>query len=198
MKRISFTFAITLALLCTHASRAQQGTPAIAESMSEPSGQTDNNPLPIIEDPTTQEQIREYLRVSGEEDDFRKSWIAALDKNRSVGAPYWPEAFFEAIKDEMRKTDLVPFYITLFQSGISRALMQEVLNAYHERGSEHFRGSPECFKLGEAMVPLNGEMEKLKLAKTQAVFSKVYAVYKPQIRAARARYLAEHPGWTDK
>jgi hypothetical protein len=27
---------------------------------------------------------------------------------------------------------------------------------------------------------------------------KVYAIYKPQIKAARARYLVEHPGWIDR
>jgi hypothetical protein len=33
-------------------------------------------------------------------------------------------------------------------------------------------------------------MERLKLAETQAVILKIYAAYKPQIKAARARYLA--------
>jgi hypothetical protein len=42
------------------------------------------------------------------------------------------------------------------------------------------------------------DIDKLKLAKTQEVLTKVYAVYKPQIKAARARYLAEHPDWVDK
>jgi hypothetical protein len=46
-----------------------------------------------------------------------------------------------------------------------------------------------------ALVP---DIDKLKLAKTEEVITKVYALYKPQIKAARARYLAEHPGWADK
>ena len=117
--------------------------------------------------------MREYLRVSGEADEFRKSWIAAVDKNHLIGAPYWPESFFQAVKDEMRKTDLAPMYVAFFQHGVSRELMQEVLDAYRERGREHFSGSQECFKLGAAMAAIQGEYEKLKLAETQAVFSKV-------------------------
>jgi hypothetical protein len=76
--------------------------------------------------------------------------------------------------------------------------MQEVLDAYRERGRDHFQGSPECFKLGTAEAALQGQMERLKLAETQAVILKTYAAYKPQIKAARARYLAEHPDWKDK
>lgn len=76
--------------------------------------------------------------------------------------------------------------------------MQEVLDAYREHGREHFSGSPECYKLGAAMAAIHGEYEKLKLAETQRVFSKVYDEYKPQIKAARALYLAKHPDWKDK
>lgn len=154
--------------------------------------------LPPLKDPATADQIREYLRLSGDLDSFRVSWIAALDKNRAIGAPYWPESFWTALRSEMQKTDLIPMFITLYQHGISKDLMQEVLDAYHRLGIEHFRGSPECFKLGNAELALSSDMDKLKLAKTQEVFGKVYAVYKPQIKAARARYQAEHPEWVDK
>lgn len=52
--------------------------------------------------------------------------------------------------------------------------------------------------MGSALTPLQGEWDKLKEAETNAVVQKVYAVYKPQIKAARARYLAEHPEATAK
>ena len=171
--------------------RAQQSGPAFTNPDTIDS-------TPAVQDPATEIQIREYLRVSGEMDEFRKSWISAVDKNRSIGAPYWPESFWQGVKDEMLKTDLVPMYSSLFQRGVSRELMQEVLNAYRERGRDHFKGSPECLKLGSAMGPLKGEYEKLKLAETQTVIAKVYAEYRPQIKAARARYIAEHPEWKDK
>jgi hypothetical protein len=192
MKLVSILCAITL-IVASADGNAQQAEPSFAMSTSDAA---DTPPAHL--DAATEAQTREYLRVSGEGDEFRKSWIAAVDKNRSIGAPYWPESFWQAVKDEMQKTDLVPMYVTLFQHGVSRELMQEVLDAYRTRGREHFRGSPECFKLGTAVAAVQGELEKLKLAETQTVVLKVYAEYKPQIRAARTRYLAEHPDWKDK
>ena len=153
--------------------------------------------LSPLQDAATVEQIREYLRLSGDMDAFRLSWIAAVDKNRSIGAPYWPEEFWIALKAEMQKTDLMPLYVTLYQHGISKALMDEILDAYHTLGSEHFKGSPACFKLGDAFLRLADDMDKLKLAKTQEVAIKVYDIYKPQIKAARAQYMAEHPDWKE-
>jgi hypothetical protein len=193
MKLVSILCAITLIVVGADRGSAQQAGPSLAKPTSDA---VDTAPAPL--NAATEAQIREYLRVSGEGDEFRKSWIAAVDKNRSVGAPYWPESFWQAVKDEMQERDLVPMYVTLFQHGVSRELMQEVLDAYRMRGREHFRGSPECFKLGTAVASVQDELEKLKLAETQAVVLKVYSQYKPQIKAARARYLAEHPDWKDK
>ncbi|MGA2831593.1 MAG: hypothetical protein ABSE55_00845 [Terracidiphilus sp.] len=154
--------------------------------------------LPPLKDPATIEQIREYLRLSGDLDAYKARWIAAVDKNRSIGAPYWPESFWTSLKEEMQKTDLMPMYVVLYRHSIKRGLMQEVLDAYQRLGAERFRGSPECFKLGEALTGSNADMDKLTLAKTREVTMKVYAIYKPQIKAARARYLVEHPGWIDR
>jgi hypothetical protein len=194
MKRISIICIIALVVVCANVSRTQQ----TGQSSVKMTSNDDDSPSSIIKDPATERQVREYLRVSGDADEFRKSWIAAVDKNHSIGAPYWPESFFQAVKDEMKTTDLAPMYVALFQHGVSRKLMQEVLDAYRERGREHFSGSPECFKLGAAMAAVQDEYEKLKLAETQAVFSKVYDEYKPQIKAARARYLEQHPDFKDK
>lgn len=154
--------------------------------------------LSRLDDPATIDQIREYLRVSGDINSFRLRWIAALDKNRSNGEPYWPESFWTALKAEMQKTDLMPMFVALYQHGISRELMQEVLDAYRRLGAAHFQGSPECFKLGDAELALVTDMDKLKLAKTEEVFTTIYTIYKPEIKAARVRYQAEHPGWVDK
>lgn len=154
--------------------------------------------LPPLKDAATDDQIREYLRLSGDLDSFRLRWISALVKNRSIGEPYWPESFWVALKTKMQKTDLMPMFITLYQHGISKDLMQDVLDAYHTLGPAHFRGSPACFKLGSAELAMSPDMDRLKLAKTQEIFAEVYTVYKPRIKAARARYLAEHPDWIDK
>ncbi len=145
MKLIPILCAIVLIVAYADGSNAQQTGPSFTKSTSDVADSTQ-----AIPDAATEAQIREYLRVSGEVQKFRDSWIAAVDKNRSIGAPYWPESFWQAVKDEMQKTDLVPMYVTLFQHGISRNLMQQVLDAYRVRGADHFQGSEECFKLGTA------------------------------------------------
>jgi hypothetical protein len=143
-----------------------------------------SNPLEPLKDAATVDQIHEYLKVSGELDSFKESWIAALKKNRIKGAPYWPDEFYAAIEDEMRKTDLEPMYVAFLQHAVSRDLMQEVLGICQRLGREHFLGSTACFKLGNATEKANPEFERLKLAKTQEVFTRVYTAFKPQIKAA--------------
>jgi hypothetical protein len=191
---------LTFAFLSPGAVSAQnQPPPKIAHTPTPPPPWPDaSDKLLPMKDPASVDQIREYLRLSGELDSFRVSWLAALDKNRSRGEPYWPEAFWNDVRTEMQTTDLMPMFVTLFQHGISRDLMKDVLDTYRTLGAEHFKGSPACFKLGDAELALSADMDKLKLTKTMEVIEKVYEIYKPQIKAARARYLAEHPNWNDK
>jgi len=194
-----FPAVLVLAAYVSVAGISQNAPAAPAAGLSQQTGSSDaSDSLPSLPDPATVGQIREFLRLSGDMDSLRLRWIAALDKNRAIGAPYWPESFWTAIKEEMRNTDLLPMYITLFQHDVSRDLMQEVLDTYHRLGVDHFQGSPACFKLGDPNLGLAADMDKLKLAKTQEVVSKVYAVYKPQIKAARLKYKAEHPDWVDR
>lgn len=150
--------------------------------------------LTPLKDPATVDQIREYLRLSGDMDSYRARWTAAVDKNRSIGAPYWPESFWTDLKAEMGKTDLMPMFIALYQHGISRDLMQEVLNTYHLVGATLFKFSPAAYRLNVAEQAMADDRNQLTLAKTQEVIEKVYTIYRPQIKEARARYLAEHPG----
>ena len=108
--------------------RGQQSKPpTIAKLSIEPAT---SNQLAPIDNHATQEQIRTYLQLSGELNDYRQRWIAAVDKNRSIGAPYWPESFWTDLKAEMQKFDLVPTYITLYQHYVSQATMQNVIDAY--------------------------------------------------------------------
>jgi hypothetical protein len=194
-----FPAVFALAAYLSVAGISQNAQAAPAPGLSQQTGSSGApDSLPPLSDPATVGEIREFLRLSGDMDSLRIRWIASLDKNRALGAPYWPESFWTAIKDEMRNTDLLPMYITLFQHDVSRDLMQEVLETYHRLGVDHFQGSPACFKLGDPKLGLAADMDKLKLAKTQEVVNKVYAVYKPQIKAARLKYQADHPGWVDK
>jgi hypothetical protein len=152
-----------------------------------------------VKDAATVDQIHEYLRVSGEANAYRTRWIAALDKDyRSIAAPYWPESFRAAIQAEMQQSDLTPMYIVILQHGVSKGLMQDVLDTYRRVGATLFVASPACFRLGNALAAVAADTDKLRLAETLGTITKVYAGYKPQIAAARAQYLAEHPGYAGK
>jgi hypothetical protein len=153
--------------------------------------------FPLLPNAASVTQIREYLHVSGELEAYRERWIAAVDKNRNIGAPYWPEAFWSTVKEKMKTADLEPLFIAVLQHTISKDLMDEVLERYRIAGPEHFQGSPACFKLGAAEAMAKTDLDKLRLANTQAVIFRVYAQFKPQIKQARAKYMAEHPEWKD-
>jgi hypothetical protein len=152
---------------------------------------------PPVQNPATTDQIREYLRVSGESEKYRTRLIGTVDNIRSIGKPYWPESFWSSIKEEMQKADLTPMFIVLFQHGVSRELMQEVLHSYHQLGTDHFAFSPAWIKLEEAKRAMSADTARLMQTETQALIEKVYQVYKPQIKAARAKYIAEHPDYKD-
>jgi hypothetical protein len=149
-------------------------------------------------DPATVDQIREYLRLSGDMDAYRARWIAALEKNQSIGKPYLPEVFWSAAKAEMQKKDLTPAYIVMLQHGVSRGLMQEVLDTYHKVGATLFVISPAGFRLRSAEAAVATETNKVWLAETLEVLHRVSAAYEPEIKAARTKYLTEHPGYVDK
>jgi hypothetical protein len=148
-------------------------------------------------DAATVDQIREYLRLSGDMDAFRARWIAAVDKSQSR-EPYWPEPVWAAVKAEMQKKDLTPMYIVMLQHGVSRGLMQDVLDTYHEVGATLFVISPAGFRLRSAEAAVAAETNKVTLAETLEVIQRVAAAYGPEIKAARAKYLAEHPEYVDK
>lgn len=192
---IVFVIASCLQGVCGAQPQAAPKSLRMPASQSSPDA---SSALPPMKDPATGDQIREYLRLSGEMEAYRGRWIAAVDKNRSIGAPYWPESFWTSIKAEMGKTDLMPMFIIWYQHGISRDLMQEVLNTYHTVGATLFNISPARFKLAAAEHAMENDTDKLRLAKTLEVIQKVYTIYKPQIAAARASYLVEHPDMVGK
>jgi len=175
--------------------QSQRSTTIVSVSPTSPNASVTLAPM---KDPATVDQIREYLRLSGDLDSYRARWIAAVDKNRSIGAPYWPESFWTDIKAEMGKTDLMPIFVTLYQHGISRDLMQEVLNTYHVVGATLFKVSPASYKLAVAQHAMKDDTDKLTLANTLNVIGRVYQIYKPQIEAARVKYMAEHPDRVNK
>jgi hypothetical protein len=174
-------------------------TPTITPVPVSPVSAASSPSLPSLKDPATIDQIREYLRLSGDLESYRARWIAAVDKERAVGVRQaWPEPFWTDLKAEVGKTDLMPMFITMYQHGISRELMQEVLDTYHLVGATLFKLSPACFRLAIAQQAMADDTNQLRLAKTLEVTEKVYTRYKPQIIEASDQYLAEHPHSVDK
>ena len=94
----SSLIVLTFAFLSLGAASAQnQPSPKIARTPPPPPWPDASDTLLPMKDPASVDQIREYLRLSGEIDSFRASWLAALEKNRSRGEPYWPDAFWNAV-----------------------------------------------------------------------------------------------------
>jgi hypothetical protein len=189
--------SVTLIMLSSCGTAQTKQAPAAA-----PTSASDKIPdyaasFPPVKNPATADQIREYLRLSGDSEKYRTRLINTVDKVRYIGKPYWPESFWTSIKEEMRKADLTPMFIVLFQHGVSRELMQEVLDSYHRLGTEHFAGSPACIKLGEVEAAMQADTAQVMQTETQNIIERVYQVYKPQIKAARAKYMAEHPDWKE-
>ncbi len=155
-----------MGLLSGFGNAQEKQAPTFSRVPMSPASPDNSVALAPLRDAATDAQIREYLRLGGDMDSFRVRWIAALDKNRSIGSPYWPESFWTAMKVEMQKTDLLPMFVIFYQHGISSKLMQDVLDSYHTLGRDHFQGSPACFRLGDAELAMTADMDKLKLAKT--------------------------------
>ena len=80
----------------------------------------------------------------------------------------------------------------------ARADAGDVLDTYHKVGATLFLVSPAGFRLRSAEAAVEDDTQKVKLAETLEVLHRVNAAYQPEIRAARAKYLAEHPGYVGK
>jgi hypothetical protein len=187
---------VAIVMLPSAIVRGQQSKPpTTAKQSTQPAPP---NQLAPIDNHATEEQIRTYLQLTGELNDYRQRWIAAIATNRSIGAPYWPEPFWTDLKIEMQKFDLVPTAITLYQHYVSQAAMQNVINAYKSLGPAKFPGSQAGVKWAATRLGMQADSDKLTLSNTQQVIQVVYERYKPRIAAERVKYKAEHPDWVEK
>ena len=145
---------------------------------------------------STVEQFREYLSLSGVGEDWRTSWIAALDPNwRRVAAPYWPSSMEVEMRDEMKKIDLAPSVWSAYHAYYSRQEMAAVNQLLRDKGINGYLASPvgKQFCREWALHEDQGHQEISRL--TFEVLDKVYERDKRQIKAARAEYLKTHPNF---
>jgi hypothetical protein len=199
MRRFSTYILSSLVVLTSSATYHAQGKPN-HQPESIQSKQTSSiyeSKYPPLQDAATEDQIREYLRVSGEMGKYRARLIGSVDRVRYIGKPYWPESFWTSLKNEMQKDDLTPVFIALFKHCVSKDLMQEVLNSYRQLGSEKFVGSPAWIKLEKAKWTIKDDTEQLLQSESETTIRRVYQIYQPQIKVARTKYIAEHPDWKD-
>jgi hypothetical protein len=145
----------------------------------------------------TVEQFREYLKLSGVGEIWRAGWIAALDANRHLGEPYWPESFWTDVREAMQAKDLAPTVFEVYRYTYSYQTMDKVNALLAKGGRAAYLASPvgSAFCAQWAMKEEQGK--QANLAMTQALLEVAYQRHKPEIKAARAKYLAEHPDWKD-
>ena len=183
--------------VCAHSGAQQsQQTKTIVVQRATPAVGVDERPV-LPEHPATVEQFREYLKLSGVGEIWRAGWMEALEANRPKGEPYWPESFWTDVRDEMQKTDLAPFILEVYSPYISGDMMDAVNAALRKESLSEFATTP----LGSQFCRLwdNGQEagKKATLNLTLEISERVYERHKVEIKAARAKYLAEHPDWKD-
>jgi hypothetical protein len=148
-------------------------------------------------DAATVDQFREYLTLTGVGEEWRARWIAAVDMNRSKMPPYWPDSFWSDVKDEMRKTDLAPVIWSSYWKAFSKEMMQQVNDGIRTAGLQTFAASPLGGKFSAAWDSRSKEADEARLLLTQTTLQRVYDRHTSEIKEARAKYIAEHPGYKD-
>jgi hypothetical protein len=146
----------------------------------------------------TVDQFREYLKLSGVGEIWRATWIAALDPNwKRVAAPYWPASLEDDMRNEMQNTDLAPAVWSVYHSYFSQHRMSEVNALLRYKGVQGYLASPvgRDFCREWALHEDEGHQEIQRL--TLEVLTTVYERDKPAVKAARARYMKEHPDYKD-
>jgi hypothetical protein len=184
LRNCSAALAVALSLTCASA----QSNPV------QRSGQVN---AAAIEQPLRVEQVREFLKLSGAGEIYRSGWMASLAANQAKGEPYWPESFWNDLRDEMRKTDLAPMVLELYMPFISDEMMQSANEYLRTHSMSQLAATPLGAKFCKLQqeADVNSQAETLKL--TQATFMRVYERDQPQIKAAREKYLAAHPDYKD-
>jgi hypothetical protein len=197
-RRAGICLLLAVASVAWGVGRAQKKDSRAAQAQSASAPTSAAITLAPMKNAATVSQIRDYLRVSGDMEIYRKHWMEAVDAKRSDGKPYWPESFWTAIKSEIQKTDLTPSFVMILQHGVSKKLMKKVLKVCRSEGAEQCRTSPEYGEFYDAEEKMKADTDRVQQAMTNEIVQRVYEEHKPEINAALAKYMAEHPGWKDR
>jgi hypothetical protein len=146
---------------------------------------------------STPEQFSEYLKLSGIGEIWRARWVTSVDSIRSKGKPYWPESFWADIKDSMKNVDLGPVTWGVYKSSISFEMMRSVNSALRTESVTELAQTPLGQKFCALWQAKDQEGQNAMFALTESTLERVYERDEPAIKAARAKYIVDHPDWKD-
>ena len=174
-------------------SRAQQTSVTQQVAISPSSQPQTSQP----ENSISEAQVREFLRLSGLGEIYIQSWMEALEKNRSKGAPYWPESFWSDLHDAMLHADLTAMVLGLYKPYITGPMLQYVNDILKTKALVELAAMPVGAEFCKLQQRADERHDAATMKLTQETFMRVYEQDKNKIAAARAKYIAAHPGYKD-
>lgn len=120
--------------------------------------------------PVTVEQVREYFALTKADEIYRAGWLAALEINRSKGAPYWPESFWIDLRHEMQTADLAPSLVGVYQKVISAEMMKTAITALRKQSVADFAATPFGASFCKLQQSTEADGKSATLALTQTTF----------------------------
>jgi len=163
---LTFCILITPALLC------QSGKPTAPASTS------DEHIGPPAH-PATEDQIREYLALTGVSRAAHTLMATMVKGMRATSAPYYPASLWDDMDAEFQKLDLVAIYVPVYQRYLSEDEMRDVIAFYH---------SPSGQKLLSVQGFLTRDGQEIMQTKGGEIGAAVYARHKDEIEAAKKQY----------
>jgi uncharacterized protein len=131
--------------------------------------------------PATEAQIREYLSLIHAETLAQTAMASEVSAMQATAAPYIPPSFWDDLRGEFRKIDVVGLYIEIYQRYLSQEEMQTVLDFYH---------SPAGKKFLDVQPLAVADAQDAFRQKGQEIGAAVYAKHKDEIEAAKQKYEA--------
>lgn len=181
--RIVRLLASTSVIFLAVASAAQQ-VPAKNLPLTSPS----QTPTAVNETappahPATEDQIREYMALTGVAKTTRDLFDSSVGAMQATSAPWYPADFWDDLRSEFFKLDVVSLYIPFYQRYISQADMQAMIVFYRSPAGKNLL----------AVDPLIVRDAKVVLSERgKEIGEAVYNRHKDEIEAAKKQYEAQH------
>jgi hypothetical protein len=168
-------FLLTASHLC-----AQNGT----EKKTVPTGAavSDSSDFAAPKDPATEDQIREYLSLINTNKLAHEMMNKMADSMQATAAPYYPKSFWDDIRAEFAKFDLITPYVTVYQRYLSREDIQAAIDFYRSSaGKKLLIAQPFAIRDVQVMVGQTA----------QQIGEKVYERHAAEIEEAKAKFEAD-------